>query len=261
MRQPGTFWGIVLIAVGTFLLLSRLGLLAPGLLRLAGPLALVAVGVWVLWSALHQPAAEPKSLSVQLKGIEEATVRLRFGGGELSLGGGAAPDELLEGRFSAGVEHTADTNGDQATLTLRTPYAVDLPFGARGNQLWDIRLNDALPIHLDLALGGGTAALALTDTQVRTAKVEVAGGKVELEPPAAAGHVAIGIRVTGGEVVVSVPPELAADIRAEELAVPVEVDTTRFPRFDGGFRSAGYEGAEHRVELRIETVAGSIAVR
>ncbi|HEX5579748.1 MAG TPA: DUF5668 domain-containing protein, partial [Candidatus Limnocylindria bacterium] len=97
---------LLLTAVGAVLLLSTTGALGEdtgALIARWWPVVLIALGLWFLLFAAWpgtRPSSEGNQLSIPLAGTPEASIRVRFGGGELTAGP-APRGTLLDGSFEA----------------------------------------------------------------------------------------------------------------------------------------------------------------
>lgn len=148
MRYGGAVWGILLILAGVLFLLNSLGILAVNVWGVLWPTALILFGLAALAGAFRRgddAEAVVEGLALQLKGYEEAAVTIHFGAGRLVLGGGAPPDELLNGSFGGGVLHTLNPDGEVARVALRSPDGLPPTDGRE----WDVALNEDIPLTLE----------------------------------------------------------------------------------------------------------------
>jgi hypothetical protein len=283
MRRSATFWAIVLIAVGSLLLLDNLGLFAGLGVRvwaLVGPLLLVALGLWILLGAVAgRPAVEAREVSIpwartaarQDDGLRappgsagRARIRLHHGAGRLVVGGGAAPDELVAGTFTGGLDWRTRREGDLLRADLSTPasaWRTVVPWAWQGGLNWECRLSDALPLELDLEIGANEARLDLRDLRVTDLRLEAGASSTEVVLPARAGHTRARLEAGAASLTVRVPEGVAARIRAEGALAGIDVDTARFPRAGGAYQSLDYDTAANRVDLKVSAAVGSVSVR
>jgi len=106
---------------------------------------------------------ERESRSVQLGDARSVRVEVHMGAGELKLAGGAK--ELLDADFSyltprwkPQVDYTI--SGSQGTLRISQPEGTGGPRGP-GRYEWDLRLNDKVPMEVEVHLGAGKSELTL----------------------------------------------------------------------------------------------------
>lgn len=259
MRYGGVVWGLLLVLAGVLFLLDSLGILAVNVWAVLWPAALILFGVAALAGAFRHSNTDAvvEGLALQLKGYEEAAVTIHFGAGRLLLAGGAPPDELLSGSFGGGVIHRLDPDGDVARVTLRAPDALPSFEGRE----WDVALNEAIPLTLNVSTGAAEALLDLTQTQARRLDMHTGAGRVELDVPAAAGRSAVHVEGGAGEVIIRVPDGVAARISGQAVLGSLDVDETRFAASSGAWESAGYDTAANRVEIAVRFGAGRVQIR
>lgn len=257
MRYGGAVWGILLILAGVLFLLNSLGILAVNVWGVLWPTALILFGLAALAGAFRRGAeGVVEGLALQLKGYEEAAVTIHFSAGRLALGGGAPPDELLNGTFGGGVIHTLDPDGEVARVELRAPDALPPSEGRE----WDVALNEAIPLTLDVTTGASEALLNLTPTHLRRLDLHTGAGRVELDLPNAAGKTAVLIEGGAGVVIVRVPEGVAARVSGVAVLGGLEVDEGRFARVGDGWQSDEFETAANRVDLAVRFGAGRVQI-
>lgn len=258
MHHGGMIWGVLLVLAGVLFLLNSLGILAVNVWGVLWPTALILFGVAALAGAFRRGEADGvvEGLALQLKGYEEAAVSIRFGAGRLALAGGAPPDELLNGSFGGGVIHQLDPDGEVARVELRAPDGLPPSEGRE----WDVALNEAIPLTLDLSTGASETLLNLTATRTRRLDVHTGAGRVELDLPAAAGQTAVQIEGGAGEVIVRVPEGVAARVTGVTVLGALEVDEERFSRAGEGWQSADYGSAANQVEITVRFGAGRVQI-
>lgn len=81
------------------------------------------------------------------------------------------------------------------------------------------------------------------------------------QPSAGLRHCRVEIEAGAADVVVRVPESMAASVRTSTALASVDVDSSRFPHQDGIYRSAGYDRAADRADIRIDGGLASFAVR
>ena len=126
-------------------------------------------------------ALRTESQAVDLGGATPVHVEIEMGAGELDVSGGAA--KLLEADFTynvAELKPTVDYSG--STLSVLTPdvrvTAASLLNLNDYQYTWDLRLNDAVPMDMNVTLGAGQSTLKLGSLSLTT--LEVGGGAGEM---------------------------------------------------------------------------------
>ena len=106
---------------------------------------------------------QTESRTVKLGDAKSVQVEVKMGAGDLKLGGGAT--ELLDADFTYSVprwkpEVDYTVRGASGTLEIRQPEGSGGPH--RGGQyMWDLRLNNKVPLEMRVELGAGKAELLL----------------------------------------------------------------------------------------------------
>jgi hypothetical protein len=267
MRRGGLFWGGVLILLGALFLLENLDILQLNfnLWGLFWPLLLIWLGIQFVFRPSWRPgAAEVEHLTIPLKGIEEAQIRVNYGAGELHIHGATAPDELLDGSFGSGVTYEARGMGNKADVKLRPP-SDRFPFGLwwRAGQArrWSFGLNNAIPLALEVKTGASKAVLNLTDLQLRELRLQTGASETRINLPAAAGYTKVVAETGMAEVRLQVPPAVAACIYTSGGLSEINVDQDRFPRQGTVYQSPGYDAAENKVDIHLTVGLGSAKIR
>lgn len=124
---------------------------------------------------------QTESETVELGDAASVRVKIDMGAGELDVAGGAA--ELLEANFTYNVaELKPEVDYSGGTLTVRTPD-VDTGIGSLWDAdeyryEWDLRLNDDVPMELQVSVGAGRTNLKLGSLSLT--ELDVAGGAGEV---------------------------------------------------------------------------------
>ena len=268
MNRSTLFWGIILILAGILLLLNSLGILAVNVWSLIWPLALIALGLWLLWGILlGGQAAGVEEATIPLEGAGRALVRIQHGAGRLNVDSSAGPGELVSGTFGGGLEHRAKREGDLLDVEMRTPrsqapfFMMPWHWGPGGPLDWSFGLNGEVPLSLDLQTGASDARLDLSDLRVSDLRLQTGASATRLTLPANAGQTRAEVHSGAASVSIRVPEGVAARIRIKSGMAGIAVDRGRFPRTGDTYQSPGYETAPNKVDLYVETGVGSVDVR
>ena len=146
-------------------LLINLGLIAA--LLLAGCSSQARVG-----------ALRTESQSIELGDTRSVRVEINFGAGDLTLTGGAA--KLLEADFTYNVDKLKPKVGyTDGKLVVRQPEVNGLP-ALQGiadfRNEWGLRLNDKVPMDLNVDQGAGTSDLKLAGLSLTRLDVKLGAG-------------------------------------------------------------------------------------
>jgi hypothetical protein len=266
MKYGAIFWGTLIILVGTALLAGSI--LGVNVWPFLWPTAIIFLGVWLLvWSRIRPKAVEAATVSIPLQGAAQADVRIRHGAGRLTLRGGAAPDVLIAGSFTGGVHHEEAKRGTRLDAELRVPDDIWMNFGGPWifgpwtPILWDVQLNERIPLTLDLETGAGESKLDLSAMKVEEIHLKTGASSTEMTLPARAGKTKVKVSSGAASVVLRIPDGVAARIAVESGLAGINIDPARFPRTGSGYQSADYDRAENSVDIKVETGVGAVEIR
>jgi uncharacterized protein YqfA (UPF0365 family) len=265
MRRGGVFWAVVLILIGALLLADNMGLFEVNVWQVIWPVALIALGVWVLVGpvmGMGRRQVISERAVIPLQGAEQARVRVHHGAGRLQVDASAGPGELVNGTFAGLVQHV---RREGATLDVDMRMDFQWGWGWRwrpgGTLDWTFGLNGAIPLALEFDTGASEAHLDLTDLRVTDLVLRAGASSTEVTLPAHAGHTRANIRAGAAYMRVRVPSGVAARLRVKSAVADVNVDQSRFPRRGNVYQSADYETAENKVEIDMEAGVGALDVR
>jgi hypothetical protein len=118
---------------------------------------------------------------IELDKAETARVEIKMGAGELHVQSGTP--KLLEANFAYNVpdlkpvvDYKAAASGGELTISQSDS-------GSFRNTVntWDVKLNGQLPLDVSASLGAGEASLELGRMNLRSVKVNVGVGEVEMD--------------------------------------------------------------------------------
>lgn len=234
------------------------------------------------------------NLSVPLGGAKTAIVDIHADTGNLTIDRLTGGEHLLAAgtlQYSekrGSPSRALDVSGGQATLLLKGGGGgrswLRLPWAACAGALeWHIHLNPGVPSDITAHSGGGNVKLDLAGMAVAGLSAETGGGNVEVALPDNASDlrvvartgggnvtVEIGDGITGrntvraesgaGNVVVRVPGDVAARIRATSGLGKVIVGS-RFGKMDDHtYQSPDYDEAADRIDIAVQSGAGNVSV-
>ena len=188
--------------------------------------ALLATAAVLAGACSTQGGEEPQvgklqreSKSLDPKNAQSVRAQLKMGAGELNLTGGA--DQLMEGDFSYNVadwkpEVSYDVSGDEGELLVKQGGSKGSNLGDEARNEWDIRLNDQVPINIDVQLGAGESDLDLDSLTLEGLKLQMGAGKttVDLTGDYAQSFEA-SIQGGVGEATVELPSEVGVKAKAQ----------------------------------------------
>ena len=255
----GITWPVVWIVIGVLLLLSTTGLLGQGPIELIAewwPVALIGLGIWfVIGAIVPSGRGLTETLSLPLAGATEASVRIRYGAGNLATRP-AGEGMLVDGEFGGGVVHRMRGPG-RVELEQDTRYG--LPWLEHPSN-WTVGLTAEIPLDLRVDAGASRAVLDLRDLRVRNVELQTGASEARILLPRAAGITTVRAQTGAASLTIEVPSGVAARIRTRMALGSTQIDQARFPPSSGGYESPDYTTAANRVEIDVQGGVGSLRV-
>ncbi len=266
MRYGAFFWGTLIILIGVALMAGNL--LAINIWPFLWPSVIIFIGIWFLvWSRVRPKSLAGEDVTIPLQGASRADVRIRHGAGRLLLHGGAGANVVASGSFTGGLRHFESRQGETLDVEMRVPEDLWMNFGGPWifgpwtPIVWDVKLNDGIPMTLDLETGAGESRLDLRPLKVEEIRLKTGASSTEITLPAQAGKTRIKVTSGAASVVLRVPDGVAARIAVESGLAGITIDQNRFPRSGNGYQSADYDRAVNSVDIKIETGVGAVEIR
>lgn len=120
--------------------------------------------------------------SIDLDKSELARVEIKMGAGELKVDGGSS--KLMDAGFDYNINSSKPMVHYNAS-SFRSEVLIEQPSGFHGGKnskyIWDLHLNNKLPIDFVTHLGAGQANLNLGSMNLRGVEVHMGVGQVELD--------------------------------------------------------------------------------
>lgn len=152
----------------------------PVALTFSVALILAAAGCIVTNEKTAETRTE--SQSVPLGSAKSVQVSIKMGAGQLKVGGGAS--DLMNADFTYNVprwkpEVHYDAGGGQGHLTVEQPNAG----GHLGNTRyeWDLRLNNSVPMEMEVDVGAGQANLNLAGLALTKLSLNLGAGEANID--------------------------------------------------------------------------------
>ncbi len=178
-------WPVLLIAWGLDLLVGRRGMVSAAVGVLIG-LALLG---GIVWFAVVNPslraAVSTEGFEQPLGDVDKGDVRIETIFTDLSVDGGAAVGNLVDGEVSAmrnnGFDMEYRTREDTGIFVLRPQRRVNVVFlGDPGRNPWQVNLSDEIPLELESQVIMGSQEVDLDGLQIDRLDVETVMGSTVL---------------------------------------------------------------------------------
>lgn len=270
-------WPVILVLLGLELLLAHRvpGLVLASLAMLVLVVGAVATSLWVGRSTAS--GVVTRFVSTDLAGATQATVTMRFGAGELTMGPlvQPGPGQLAEMRYAGPAElapepRYAPTPGGLGRLEYQTTDSAAAsglpPFLSSGDAdtlHLDVNLAPSVPIaSLQIQTGATDAHLDLSNLKVASTDISLGAASAWIRLPESAGKTTAHISSGAATITVEIPQGVAAQVRHHGGLSTLDIDAARFPAVtEGVYRSMNYGSATNEVDLSIDTGFTTIVVR
>jgi hypothetical protein len=208
-----------------------------------------------------------RATTVARDGATRALIRFEHAAGKLVVRAGGEPDVLLAGDLGEHARVDVRREGERVDVVVR-PVGTDWaqlidPAAWRGPHYpfdWDVRLNPAVPLSLEIATGASRNVLDLSGLQVTEVVLNTGMSDTDLTLPAAAGFTAVEVHAGLAAVTIRVPPGVAASIRGTVGLGSLSVDQARFFPTPDGFASPDFATAPNRAQLSVDGGLESVRV-
>ena len=162
---------------------------------------------------------QTESHLINLSDAESVRTEIKMGVGTLNISGGA--DELLESNISynvaslkPGIEYTV--NDGLGQLIIQQPKNRGTPMGNIINE-WDLRLNNNVPMDMNIDLGVGEADIELSNLNLTSLNIDMGVGDVTLDLSGSRSLTNLDIEMGVGEALVDL-----TSIRENDLNATIE---------------------------------------
>jgi hypothetical protein len=255
----GFTWPVFWIVVGSILLASTTGAIGtePGqLIADYWPWALVVLGIWfVIGAFVPSGRGLTETLALPLAGAAQASIRIRYGAGNLTVRSAAA-GQLVDGDYEGGVVHRV-TGPGRVELSQDGRYGV--PWLERPSR-WTVGLTGEVPLDLKVDAGASRATLDLGGLRLRDLDLQTGASETRVLLPRAAGVTTVKAQTGAASLTLEVPVGVAARIRTRMALGSTHVDTARFPASGTGYESSDFATAANRVDIDVQGGVGSLRI-
>ena len=263
MRRGSLFWGSVILLVGIGLLVGNI--FRVDVWNIIWPLAIVFLGAWLLLGpVMGRRNIETQQVSVPLETASEADVSLHHGAGRLNLAATGTPGVLLSGSCVGGARVDVNRSGPAARVDLRSEASeyffgfssANAPYGFA----WDLQFTPEIPLRLTLETGASESNIDLRDLKVTDFELKTGASSTNVTLPARAGLTRVKISSGAASVKLFLPEGVAGRIRVQSGLAGIHIDTNRFPATAGGYETPGFDAAENKADIFVETGVGAVEV-
>lgn len=201
--------------------------------------------------------------AIDLGPASTAKVLIEFGAGQLKVESGA--DKLMEATFRYNVDDwkpqvSYNVNGSQGELVVNNPGVNNkVPVGREVINEWNIRLNEAVPLDLEIQTGAGESTLDLSRLEASNLRVSVDAGTTNLDLSGNWDHDVIAdIHGGVGKMSIKLPAEMGVRVNMDTGLVNVTANGLIIE--EGGYVNRAFGSAAHTLSLNLHAGVGSVVL-
>jgi hypothetical protein len=201
--------------------------------------------------------------AIDLGSASTAKVLIEFGAGQLKVGGGA--DKLMEANFRYNVDDWKPqinyrVNGSQGELMVNNPGENNkLPVGGEVINEWGIRLNEAVPLDLEIRTGAGESTLDLSTLEASNLRVDVGAGTTNLDLSGNWDH-DVSAAIIGGVGTLSIKLPAEMGVHVEMDTALVNVTANGLINEESGYVNKAFGTAAHTLTVKLQAGVGSVVL-
>jgi hypothetical protein len=121
-------------------------------------------------------------------------------------------------------------------------------------------LDGSIPCDLSLNTGACDTKVDLSDTLVRSLRVDTGASSTRIMLPENAGVTKVSGSGGAASLILVVPSEVAAHIEVKGGIYSANINRNRFPRQGNAYESPDYETAQNKVDIKLDMGVGSIKI-
>jgi len=172
---------------------------------------------------------------------------------------------LLSGSCVGGARLDVNRSGSSVRVEASSAageYMFGFPsFNASYGFAWDMLLTPEIPLRLTLETGASENNIYLADLKLTDFEIKTGASSSNITLPAHAGLTRVKVEAGAASVKLFLPEGVAGRIRVQSGLAGIHIDPTRFPAVAGGYETPGYDAAENKADIFIETGVGAVEVR
>ena len=198
--------------------------------------------------------------SIDLDKSEMTRVEIKMGAGELKVQGGSS--KLMD----AGFDYTNDASKPTVhynSSSFRGELLIEQPSSFHGGKnskyIWDLHLNNKLPIDFVTHLGAGQANLNLGALNLRSVEIHMGVGQVDLDLRGVPTH-DYNVQIHGGigQAIVHLPSKIGIDATVNGGIGDIEVHGLE--KNNGHWTNAGHANSPVTIHLDLKGGIGNFTL-
>lgn len=207
------------------------------------------------------PVGETRTMSktIPLGQQKSVDVEIKMGAGELRVASGSS--DLMNADFTYNVdvwkpEVRYDASGDRGTLSIEQPSG-EHNYRGRTRYDWDIRLNNRVPLAMNIKLGAGKANLNLAGLNLNHLSLKMGAGKADIDLDGAWQHdLSASIQGGVGKLTLHLPSDVG--VRARVQGGLGAIHANAFSKKGDTYTNSAYGNSKVSLNIDIQGGMGEV---
>jgi hypothetical protein len=259
------FWPVLIIIIGLGFLLARFNVWLVSVLILALLFACLGIAIWQ-----YGPSApigqSTESYSAPLGGLEQAQIEVDLTLGSLtmsslplgSLNFVEADSKVRNG--NAGMRVDFRRQDSEGRLYLSEEHA-NLPFWNEDDNRYQVRLTRNIPLTLNIKSTVSDNELDLSGLKVTELRLDIDAANCKVTMPSSTETVNAYIDIDAANLEVDIPDGVAAKIQADTNLGSFDINGSRFTKQGDYYISEGFDTAQNRIYLEIDSDVSRVQIK
>ncbi len=218
--------------------------------------------LFVASSCIPTGELQEDSRKVDLEGAQSVEVKIEFGAGEIEVSGGA--EGLMAGVFQYNVEQWRPevdyrVRDNRGFLSVRQGNSSGIPAG-NGKNLWDIYLNEQIPVDLIIDMGAGEGDLNLQHINLISLDLDMGVGELNVDLSGKYLH-DVNVSIDGGvgSTTLFLPRDIGVMVKASKGLG--SMSSKGFIKKGDTLVNEAYGKTDVEINVKIDTGIGSITLK
>ncbi|MEW5874567.1 MAG: DUF5668 domain-containing protein [Candidatus Zixiibacteriota bacterium] len=267
-------WPLLLIAIGIEKIFGATENLKP--LAYLSPIIIVAT---VAYAVIGNPRSDLFSGTWEINGDDEqqvsvsgsgdinaVTLNMDFGGGRLKLRGGVSGGQILEGQLytrgdRVSVESESRDGRMEVTLSPGSGSHRHFSFGDSDRERWILKVNDSLPLDLNVDAGAAQVRLDLEDLIVEKLNLQTGAADVDIAFGNRSARIDCEIDCGAASIDMVIPAGAGLRLKRESAMSSFSTGSIDLTERDGLLESPDFDTRAVQIYLDVESGVSKFRIR
>ncbi|MCB9419858.1 MAG: hypothetical protein H6667_08640 [Ardenticatenaceae bacterium] len=202
--------------------------------------------------------------TIEAGDISSARVKIDMGVGKLDVNGGA--DGLLDAQFTYNIESwkpevNYEISNSEGRLTIKQPDSdtatIGIPDTEKVKYEWDLKLNDTMPMNLDINLGVGESSLELSGLTLNSLDIQTGVGETTIDLTGSWSN-SFDVDIEGGVGKTTVRLPNGVGVRVETQTGISGINVYGLIQNGDTYTNPAYDGADVILDIKVQGGVGGI---